>query len=331
MTSATNQTAPPDVCQAIHTARRLLLVGHVTPDADCLGSMGALAGGLRAAGKHVHASLPAGSVSRRLAFLAEMAELRPATHDEMKSCDAILVVDTAKAPRVNLDGKLEAFPGVPVVNIDHHDTNVGFGSHNWVDGRRSSAAEMVYETLRALDYPISRQTATLLYAGIHSDTQGFSLPNTTPRSLEVGHDLALTGVDIPHLCERLNRSYTPGEFKLMAIIYSNTRVSDDARLAWSTADHAEITGAGCTAADIDDQVNIPRSIEGIFVAILFTEGNKGKVRMNFRGERGTNVLELARKFGGGGHTESAGAILDGDIAGVSARVLAEAKSFVAAL
>ena len=64
------------------------------------------------------------------------------------------------------------------------------------------------------------------------------------------------------------------------------------------------------------------------VAILFTEGNRGKIRMNFRGERGVGILELAQAFGGGGHRAAAGAILDGSIEEVSQRVLAEAREFI---
>ncbi len=319
---------PAEVGAALEAASRVLLVGHVTPDADCLGSMGAFKAALEARGKVCFASLPAGSVNRRLAFLTEMAGLAPATDVEMKSCDLILAVDTAKARRVNLDGKLDAYPNVPVLNIDHHATNVGYGTANWVDGGRSSTAEMVYEVLRSLDCEITPTIATQLYAGIHTDTHGFSLPNTTERSLEVAAELARTEIDIADLCERLHRSVSTGEFQLLRVFYDNTCVSDDGHLAWSTADYDEIHDAGCAAEDIDDQVNVPRSIEGILVAILFTEGKRGKIRMNFRGERGVEILELAQAFGGGGHRAAAGAIQDGTIEEVSPRVLAGAREYI---
>ncbi|MCH7873202.1 MAG: DHH family phosphoesterase [Planctomycetes bacterium] len=319
---------PAEVAAALEAASRILLVGHVTPDADCLGSMGAFKAALEARGKVCFASLPAGSVNRRLAFLTEMVAMTPATDAEMKNCDLILAVDTAKARRVNLDGKLDAYPDVPVLNIDHHATNVGYGSANWVDGERSSTAEMVYEVLRSLDCEITPTVATQLYAGLHTDTHGFSLPNTTERSLRVAAELAGSDIDIADLCERLHRSQSRGEFDLLRVFYDNTRVTDDGHLAWSTADYDEIHDAGCSAEDIDDQVNVPRSIEGITVAILFTEGVKGKIRMNFRGERGVGILELAQSFAGGGHRAAAGAILDGTIEEVSQRVLAEAREFI---
>lgn len=322
---------PAALLAALREARRIALIGHVTPDTDCLSAMGALYLALPELGKYPFPALPTGSVSRRLEFLVRHAGMKPATAAELRSCDLAVVLDTAKERRVNLEGKLDALPGVAVLNIDHHATNPHFGRWHWVDPHRSSTSEMVYELLAAVGCQITPTVATLLYAGIHSDTHGFSLSNTTPRSLQIAHELARAGARIPLICERLHRNLAPGEFELLKIIYSNTRVSPDGRLAWSRASHQEIASTGCSASDVDEQVEIPRSIEGIRVAILLTEGNPGKVRINFRGESGTNVLNLARQFGGGGHLASAGAMLDGSLAEVVERVIPAATAYVAAL
>jgi phosphoesterase RecJ-like protein len=183
----------------------------------------------------------------------------------------------------------------------------------------------------ALGCQITPTLATLLYAGIHTDTQGFSLSNTGANSLEVGHALARAGAKIPEVCERMHRSLSRGEFELLGIVYRNTRVIADGQIAYSTATHEEIAGTGCTAEDIDDQVEVPRSLEGISLAILFTEGIRGRIRMNFRGEGGISVLPLAQEFGGGGHQASAGAILDGTMEEVTQRVLPAAQTYVAQL
>jgi phosphoesterase RecJ-like protein len=319
---------PADVSRSIRAAKRAALIGHVTPDADCLGSIGALFLALPELGVYPFVSMPRGSVSRKLEFLTEMAGWNPATSEELSACDVALVLDTAKDRRVNVDGKLPSLPGALVVNVDHHASNERFGKLNWVDGSRSSTCEMAYELIRALDCRVTPTVATLLYSGIHSDTQGFSLSNTTPRSLAVGHELAAAGARVAQVCEKLHRSRSRGEFELAQIVYRNTRVSDDGKLAWSTVSHDEMARTGCGPNDIDDQVEIVRSIEGIVAAILFSEGNAGKIRMNFRGERGTSILALAKIFGGGGHEASAGAILDGSVESVTSRVIPEALKFV---
>jgi len=336
MSEAGNRTAaadgvPAEICEAIRAADKIALIAHVTPDADCFGAIGAMYLALPELGKNTYAALPADTVARRLAFLAEMAGVRAATSEELAGCDLAIVMDTAKDRRVNIEGKLEAIPNTKIINVDHHATNTKFGQWNWIEGDASSACELVYLLIKALGCQITPTIATLIYAGIYSDTQGFSLSNTTTRSLEIAHELARAGADIIHTCERLNRSRSRSEFELLKVVYRNTQVSEDGKLAWSTASHEEIAGAGCHANDIDDQVEVVRSIEGVKVAILFTEGRPGKIRMNFRGERGISVLELAREFGGGGHHASAGAILDGSIEGISGRVVPAAEAYAKAL
>lgn len=320
---------PEEIAPAVRSASRVALIGHVTPDADCLGSIGALWLALPELGVRPFVAMPTGSIARKLAFLVEMTGWKPSTGAELSSCDLAVVLDTAKARRANIDGKLEALSAAAVLNVDHHASNERFGKWNWVDPQRSSTCEMVYELVRALGCAVTPTLATLLYAGIHSDTQGFSLSNTTARSLGVGHDLAAAGARISDLCEKLHRSRSRGEFELVQVVYRNTRVSETGRLAWSTISYDEFVHTGCVASDIDDQVEIVRSIEGITAAILFSEGNKGRIRMNFRGERGFSVLGLARQFGGGGHESSAGAILDGSIESVTAQVLPAALAAVA--
>lgn len=318
---------PPGVCDALRGADHIALIGHVTPDADALASMGALWLALPELGKHPHLVLPAGSVSRSLKYLVEYAGLQPCHADDLDQCDLIVAVDTAKERRLNAHGDVALLTKIPILNIDHHATNPGFGRWNWVVGSSSSTSELVFALLMALGCRITPTIATLLYAGIHTDTQGFSLSNTGPNSLAVGHQLAQAGADIVTVCERMHRSRSRGEFELLSVIYRNTHVTADGLLAWSTATHEEIVSAGCTAADIDDQVEVPRSIEGIKLAILFTEGERGTIRMNFRGEGAVSVLDLAQQFGGGGHHASAGAKMTGSLAEVTAKVLSAAEAF----
>jgi bifunctional oligoribonuclease and PAP phosphatase NrnA len=304
--------------------RRPVVVGHVRPDADCIGSMCAVAltwtgdadGG-------VSISLPAGSLSRRLAFLSDWANVRIADTADFEAADGFVAVDTAKKPRCNVDKALgeDWSTDRPVVNVDHHDSNTQFGSVNWVDADAGSASELVYRLIRAAGRPISPVVASLLYAGIHSDTMGFSLQTTAASALHAAADLVDSGARVAEIGARLCRSQSQSEFELNRIIYANTKVVADGRIAYSSASYDEIMGSGCTAADIDDQVSIPQSVEGIQLAILLTEGARGKTRMNFRGEADVDVLSLAVRLGGGGHNQAAGAILSGSIEQAVERVL----------
>ena len=305
---------PGDLIAMVESWDRPVVVGHVRPDADCLGSMFAMALSWPGRDRSVApASLPSDSLSGRLAFLVDWAGVPRATAEDIAGADGFAVVDTAKKSRCNVDPALgESWcQDRRIINIDHHVSNTGFGDVNWIDPAAGSSAEMVYRVIRAAKRPITPVIASLLYAGIHSDTVGFSLPSTSASALEAAADLVAAGARVAEIGQRLCRSQSPSEFDLNRIIYDNTRIVADGRIAYSTATYEEIVGAGCTHADIDDQVVIPRSVRGIEIAILFTEGHKGRIRLNLRGESGVDVLSLARQLDGGGHGEAAGAIIDG--------------------
>ena len=307
--------------------RAPIVVTHVVPDADALGSALAMVRAGSSNGCRPKLSLPERSVSHRLAFLCDWIQPVLATVDDFANADGFIVVDTAKKERcaVGPEWKSVDWSGDrPVVNIDHHASNTRFGQVNWVVGDASSAAELVYLVLLATARPIDALTAAVLYAGILTDTLGFSLPTVTAFSLSAAADLVARGADVKELGERLCRSQRQAEFDLLRVIYANTQTAADGQIGYSSAGYDEIHRAGCTAADIDDQINVPRSLKGVRLAMLFTEGRKGKTRINFRGSGDVTVVELAKEFDGGGHRQAAGAVLDCHLEDAIARVLPRA-------
>lgn len=285
---------------------------------------------LRGLGKSPTVAIQGALVPHRLQRLLGWAGVHPKEDPDVDAADLVIVLDTAAENRLNIACGFHGVTHRPIVNIDHHVTNERFGTWNYVDAESSSASELVFLALTGLGGVITPMAATMLYAGIHGDTGGFSFPNTTLRSLEVASKLAGAGARIDEVCRQILRSQTRSEFDLLRVFYDNTRVSEDGRVAWSTADHREITSVGCSHTDIDEQVSVPRSLEGVEIAILFTEGLPGRVRINFRGEGDVDVLALAREFGGGGHYNSAGTnIKNRPIDEVVADVVARAERYLA--
>jgi phosphoesterase RecJ-like protein len=297
---------------ALGGLRRIVGIGHVNPDADCIGAMLGFARSWRQAARgEASIALPPGTLSRRLAFMLELAGGPIAEPPDFAAADGFVVLDTARASRLNLAAnELAGGPhDKPVLVIDHHVSSTRFGTVNWIVDDAASSCELVYALLRAMALPVDAATASLLYAGLLTDTGGFALPTTSATALRTAAELVAAGAQVGLLGRRLYREYTRADFRLIQLIYANTHLAAGGRIAYSTASAAEIEAAGCTAADIDDQVNIPRSVAGIRIAILLTEGIKGRTRVNFRGEDGTDVLTLAQQFGGGGHRQAAGAVL----------------------
>jgi bifunctional oligoribonuclease and PAP phosphatase NrnA len=323
-------TAPPadppgELIGTLACAARPVVAGHVTPDVDALGSMLALARALPATEAAI--ALPGIPVSQKLRFLLDLAgDVAVADAARIADADVVVTVDTAGTNRVFVPGKWESIADKLVVNIDHHITNPDYGRLNWVVASASSTCELIYRLIAAAGWPLDAATATLLYAGIYADTGGFTLPNATASAFEAAAALVRAGADVERVGSRLCRSQEQHEFDLIRTVYHNTRLAAGGRIAYSTLTYDEIKAANCTPEDIDDQVSIPRSLSRIRIAMLLSEGERGVIRVNFRGEAGTPVLPLAEKLGGGGHTYSAGSRIRGPMPEVVDRVLEAATA-----
>lgn len=332
-------TVPGELLDAIRSMRAPIVIAHVVPDADALGAMLGIARSLTGRACAPKVALPDGSLSRRLTFMVERAEMPVASRDDFAAADGFIVADTAKKPRCNVGRELKETDwsaGRPVVNIDHHHTNTRFGDVNWVVDDAGSSCELVYFLLVALGRmaesacrPIDAITASLLYAGIQTDTVGFSLPTTRDWALLAAAQLVKAGADVADVGHRLYHSQNKSEFDLLRVVYANTRTAADGQIAYSFASFDEIHDAGCTAADIDDQISVPRSLDGARLAMLFTEGNRGKTRINFRSSGEVTIADLAAQFKGGGHAQAAGAILDCNIEEAMEKVVPRAVEYLA--
>ncbi|MFQ5501220.1 MAG: bifunctional oligoribonuclease/PAP phosphatase NrnA [Phycisphaerae bacterium] len=304
----TSEPPSGEFLDAFRHIKRPFVVAHVTPDADAIGSALGLATALRDQGIEAVCGLPKDCVANRLQFMLRLAPDTPCetlwTPDG--DWDAAITLDTAGEKRINIEPTIDLDGPIPVFNIDHHITNTDYGRYNWVDPHATSTCELIARLLATLDWPLSSNVASLLYAGIHGDTAGFSLPSTSADSLHIAAELVHAGADVAHIGEKLCRSQNKPDFDLLSRVYEHTRVAGDGHIAYSYLDHEDFLASGCRAEDIDDQVSIPLALKGIRIAMLFTEGEKGVVRINLRGEGGVRVVELAQRFGGGGHVHAAG-------------------------
>ena len=318
-------TPPDELVATLNAACMPVVAAHVNPDIDALGAMLGLA---RAMPGNAAITLGGKAVASRLAAMLEWGSARIASAEDLARADVVVVVDTANTKRVNIEGGWDALAGRYVVNIDHHVSNERFGQLSWVVDGASSTCELIYRLIAAAGWRMDATTATLLYAGIHSDSCGFSLP-VRPETFEAAAGLVRAGADSAAVGERLWRSQRIEQFQLLRTVYHNTRLTPDGRIAYSTLTLAEIAAAGCTPADIDEQVDVPRSLDGVRIALLLTEIEPGLIRVNLRGQRHTQVLPIATALGGGGHRFSAGVRVRASLGHALERVLAAAATQLA--
>lgn len=306
--------------QRIIHAQRVLLLTHIGPDGDAVGSLLGFGLALRAAGKQVTFACN-DPVPDSFRFLQSFAEISREPRGEY---DLIVALDAADLGRL---GKLgEQLPRPPDMMFDHHVTNPGFAVVNLLDVQAASTAELVTELLEPLGLPLTRVAAEALLVGIITDTLGFRTSSTTAKTLALVQVLMQAGASLPELYDLafFKRSY----YTVRLWGQGLSRIKLEERLVWTSLTLADKTAAQYHGSGDGDLINILNAVREAEVALIFTERPENKVKVSWRAVPGVDVAKLAALFGGGGHVAAAGAEVSGTLAEVEAAVLAATKALL---
>jgi len=309
-----------NIAHSLLAAQRLLLITHVIPDGDALGSTLGLAWGLRQLDKTV-TLVCAGPINSGLQFLPGVEAFlpqAPAAH-----FDRIVVLDSGDLSRLGDACQPALFQSVPVINIDHHVTNTRFGDENWVDDTASSVSEMIHDLLPALGIQCDDRIATCLLTGLVTDTLGFRTSSTTPRTLRAAAGLMAAGAPLYDIVEGVFGRKSLNLVRLWGRILSTFQ--NDAGIVWATVPERLLQEHGVSEDDVKGLASFLRGTEGTEVAILIMEAGGGKVKVEFRSAGRVDVSAVAVSLGGGGHRVASGCTLSGSLAEVEARVVAAVR------
>jgi phosphoesterase RecJ-like protein len=303
----------------IEAANRVFLIAHVDPDGDTIGSTLALAYALRKIGKDCSLAC-SDPVPQILSFLPGVEQFgTPQVTDH----DLIITVDVSDAGRLGPAYQHVLSMSTPILNIDHHVTNTGFGTVNLVRSDSASAAEIVYDLLQDLEVPLDRHLATCLLTGIVTDTQSFSTSSTTPRSLEVSSQLVRAGASLLEVNENYYKSKRLSTLRLWGRILDQVQLEGE--LVWSVNTLEMRDDCRADSSDGDGIVNLLATVREASAAIVFIEKDGQRVEISMRSRPGVDISPIAVHFGGGGHPQAAGAMLDGYLDQVIPRVLSKAR------
>ena len=292
----TNNTTR-EVADLLKGLEMVAVTTHVGADGDAIGSSAALVRLLRSLGAEAvfcHRE-PVPNYLRWLVPGEALTEL-PADHD-------LLVVDTSRADRVGVD-----YEGVPVrLNLDHHADNPLYGEYNLVDGTAAASAQIVASLYEECGVPLEKDAATAIYTGVSTDTGGFRFRNVSPAAHELVADLLRSGVVPAEVDDRINRTGTVPQLKIVGASLANAERFGGALVSTVDSDDYERTGA--TELDSKEAIDRLRTVAGVEVVAHLREvegGTKGSLR-----SESVDVSEVARRFGGGGHRLAAGFTIPG--------------------
>jgi phosphoesterase RecJ-like protein len=288
---------------------RPLLMTHVRPDADGLGSQLALHDALTAIGKQPRVAI-ASKLPPRYEFMDPgrkvIEDFRPGTAANFSTCDCVIVLDTGTWNQLDGFGDWLKTTSVPRAVVDHHRTQDDLGGLRLVDITAEATGRLAYEITRELGLKPSPGAANNLFMAVATDTGWFRHPNTTPATFELCGELVAAGANPTELYEKLYESASLARLKLTGIALERLQMRNGGRVAYTEIYLKDYAASGSQPGDTEDLINFPRSVESVEVALVFIEQVDGGTKISFR-SRALDVSKLAERFGGGGHKLASGA------------------------
>ena len=298
--------------EKIQQSNRILLVTHIKPDGDAVGSLLGLGLALQESGRQVQMVIEDG-IPLSLRRLTGSDQIRKKAEGEF---DLVIFVDCSDLGRVGkaLDGK-----PAPDINIDHHITNEEFAELNLVDAHAVATAEIIYALLNDLELSLTPPVAAALLTGLITDTLGFRTSNVRPETFYLVARLMETSVDLPELYRRalVSRSFEAVKFWSFGL----AKLEQADRLVWTSLTMNDRRAANYPGRDDADLINVLSSIDEMDVSMIFVEQPNGNIKVSWRAQPGFDVAVVAKEFGGGGHAAAAGAEIPGAMQEVQDKAL----------
>lgn len=301
--------AAAPIAAQIAAASHVLVLTHVNPDGDAIGSLLGATHVLRAMGKQVTpvAMPPLPAYTLWLPAADTIQVYTPGM--ALPQADLLLVVDTASMGRLGeiYPNHIDQLGQLPMLVVDHHITNDGRGTLNLIQPAAASACELLYQLFAAMDAPISPEAATCMLIGVTTDTQSFQTSATKPSSMRAAADMVERGAQLARVVHEVYFAMPPTNAALMGHALTSMRWENGVAWAFVTRAMMDATGAGDEAAD--EVIQVMQRLAGIRGMVLLKEREDGTTKISLRSLPPYNVAALAQHYGGGGHAQAAGATL----------------------
>lgn len=298
-------------------ATRILLITHIKPDGDAIGSLVALANMLRARGK---APIPVvdGGMPEFLKFIPGseqvVGQVPALDYEVMVSLDAS---DEERTGEAGKEGRGRSWR---VVNIDHHPTNTGFGDLLLVNPAAVSTTELLWDGFAALGWEIPETVAVPLLAGLVTDTIGFRTSNVTAHTLSVASALIEAGASLYDLIQRTLISMPYSTVQMWRSALETAELKDRVISATLTLEGLRKAGLN-QPSDSGGLIGFLISVNEARIAAVFKEVTATSIEISLRSKPGFDVSGVAFELGGGGHKQASGATVAGTLDEVQQRVL----------
>lgn len=321
----------PWLLAGLQRAQRLVLMTHVGPDADGLGSQLAFARAAELAGKQVSIVNEDPCPTRygwmdplrRIGAYADHAHL-------LEGADLALIFDANEVERAQRPARRAIELGIPLWVVDHHPCSPDLQIQGVIAVDFSSSGELVWQLVKALGWPVDAEVAAAVYAAISFDTGSFRFVRNQARTFEVAAELLRTGMDANPIQEALFASRPRGELLLLGRVIQQVRFAGQGRIACALLTDEVTAGLDVAEDALGEVIPTLIGIDGVLIAAMVKPGRQPQEwKISLRSKAVVKVGYVMRALGGGGHDHAAGATLMGDPAPQLQAILAQLEQALA--
>lgn len=304
----------------ISRANSVVIICHVSPDGDALGSGLALRRFLVKLGKKKVELLCADEGYDKIAFLCQDEEVKRDLPDD-SSFDLAIGLDVASAERMG-DARRFYYRAKDRFVIDHHATNEFDSSELYLVGTASSTAEILYSVLEFVsESTIDKDIAECLYTGILTDSGAFYHRSTTQNTHYVLSKLYAYGIDANTIYYEFFKKIDKNVFKLHSTVMKNAVFENNSQVIIISFRKQDFIDTNTSISDTEGCINKVLDVDGVMVAVAIAEVGENSYKVSFRSKGDVDVAACASRYGGGGHKNAAGCRLNGSYYDVYDKIL----------
>ena len=305
----------------IKNSKKILIISHINPDGDALGSSCAMYKAILNRFKKKADLCALTYVSPMYKFLPNLDVAKP-SYDTSLVYDLVITTDVADTNRLG-DMKILFEKAKTTINIDHHKTNNHFGDYNYVVPEASATGEVLYNLFTNSGWEIDKDMADGLYTAILTDTGGFRFDNTTSDVLSIGSNLVKLGASPSEIYSNCYENKSKNFVMFQNYCINKAQFLNDDKIAYTMIYKRDFERFNAKDDFTEGLAEQLRAISSTDLAFVIKEVEPNKIcKVSMRSKK-YDVSAICSAFGGGGHARAAGCTIKSNIETATDKILKE--------
>lgn len=289
----------------VKNSKNILIISHVNPDGDTLGTMCAIYSAILKQYKKKAEMLILSKLPKIYEFLPNIDKAKTVNMiDKSREFDLVIVADVASLDRL-VDAKIFFDKAKFTVNIDHHRTNNKYGDLAFVEPKASSSGEVFYKIMKKLHWQFDLETAEALYTAVLTDTGGFRFENTSSEVFKIAAELTKMGVNPQSFYKKCYESKSKSIILFQNYCIGKAVFSNNDKVVYTVIYKKDMENFAVGNDSTDGIAEALRAINSTEVSFVATETDAKTCKISMR-SKNIDTAKICSSFGGGGHKFASG-------------------------